>query len=207
MSTPWLDIPLADYEQHMALPQVGQAQLIAAQFAALLAVHRPSSVAIIGCAGGNGFDCLVGTAVERVVGVDVNARYVDAARQRYAASLPGLELVTADIQSSAKLFEPVDLIYAALLFEYVDLARAMSSLRRHCRAGGVLATLIQLPHESMGAVSPSPFASLLSLDSIMRLISAEALCEHAQAAGFQQEASSTVVSPAGKRFALQTFCG
>jgi hypothetical protein len=33
MSNPWLNIPLADYEGHMSLPAVGQAQMIAEQFA------------------------------------------------------------------------------------------------------------------------------------------------------------------------------
>ena len=53
---PWLTIPLADYEAHMALPQVGQARLLADLFAAELRVGSPSSVAVLGCAGGNGFE-------------------------------------------------------------------------------------------------------------------------------------------------------
>lgn len=203
--SPWLDIPLTDYERHMALPQVGQAKLVADQLAALVALHRPSSVAIAGCAGGNGFERLAAAGVERVVGVDINPRYIEAARNRFAASLPHLELLTADIQSSATLFQPVDFIYAALLFEYVDPMRAMISLRRHCRPGGVLATVIQLPHENLAAVSPSPYVSLQALGSTLRLIAAEELCAHAEQAGFRQTACSTLVSPGGKEFALQTF--
>ena len=42
---PWLTIPLADYEAHMALPQVGQAQLLADLFAALVLEYvEPESV-------------------------------------------------------------------------------------------------------------------------------------------------------------------
>jgi SAM-dependent methyltransferase len=205
MRTPWLDIPLTDYERHMALPQVGQAQLVADQLAALVANHRPSSVAIVGCAGGNGFERLGSAGVERIVGLDINPRYIEAARKRFATSLPALELITADIQSSARLFEAVDFIYAALLFEYVDPMRAMISLRRHCRTGGVLATVIQLPHESLGAVSPSPYVSLQALASTLRLVAAEELRVHAEQAGFRQTACSRLVSPGGKEFALQTF--
>jgi SAM-dependent methyltransferase len=203
MRTPWLDIPLTDYERHMALPQVGQAQLVADQLAALLAIHRPSSVAIAGCAGGNGFGHLGG--VERVVGVDINPRYLEAARNRFAASVPGLELLTADIQSAAMLFEPVDFIYAALLFEYVDPMRAMISLRRHCRPGGVLATVIQLPHAHLDAVSPSPYVSLQALGPTLRLVASDELCAYAEQAGFRQMACSRLASPGGKEFALQTF--
>jgi hypothetical protein len=52
---PWLTIPLSDYEAHTALPQVGQAQLLADLFAAEL-----RALAVVGrgarCAGGNGFE-------------------------------------------------------------------------------------------------------------------------------------------------------
>ena len=50
MRSPWLDIPLADYEAHMALATVGQAQLIAHELDGLVRTHAPRSVAVIGCA-------------------------------------------------------------------------------------------------------------------------------------------------------------
>jgi hypothetical protein len=65
---PWLTIPLADYEAHMALPQVGQAQLLADLFAAELRARSPASVAVLGCAGGNGFEHA--PAALRVVGIE-----------------------------------------------------------------------------------------------------------------------------------------
>src|SRR5262245_29461071 len=139
--TAWLEIPLDDYEAHMSMPAIGQASMIADQLAALVARFRPASVAVIGCAGGNGFDRL---SVERLVGVDINPRYIDQAFARHT----GVELYVGDIQGAQRLFQPVELIYAALLFEYVDVARSMRNLGRHCVQGGVLATLVQLPHES-----------------------------------------------------------
>jgi len=33
LSSPWLTIPLEDYEAHMALPAVGQSQILAEQLA------------------------------------------------------------------------------------------------------------------------------------------------------------------------------
>jgi len=141
MRNPWLDIPLADYEAHMALPTIGQDRLIADQLSALIRTHEPSSVAILGCAGGNGFDCLLDAGLDRVVGVDINPRYIEEARQRYEGRIPGLDLRVADIQACMSLFEPVDFMYAALLFEYVDLARTMTVLRRHCKPNGVLAVI------------------------------------------------------------------
>jgi len=64
--SPWLDIPLADYEGHMSVPGVGQAEMLASQFAELLEKWSPASAAVIGCAGGNGFDRLRVEVTERV---------------------------------------------------------------------------------------------------------------------------------------------
>jgi len=201
----WLDIPLADYEGHMALPAVGQAQLIARLFAELIREQRPRSVALMGCAGGNGFEHLIGSTVERSVGVDINERYLEKARERYASALPGLALHAADIQSEAAIFDPVDLIYAALVLEYVDLGAAMRTLRRHCRTGGTLATLIQLPHRSQGHVSASPYTSLGRLGPAMRLVSGDDLIREAAGAGFRLEETQTPATAAGKEFALHRF--
>jgi trans-aconitate methyltransferase len=202
---PWLDIPLADYEAHMALPAIGQSRLIADELDNLIGTYSPRSVAIIGCAGGNGFDRLVGAGVARVVGVDINPDYIGEARRRYAASIPGLELHLADIQSSAPLFEPADLIYIALVLEYVDLPRTLGALRRHCKPGGALAALSQLPHETMTEVSPSPYASLESLAPGMRLVSAEELQQLAKQVGFSPRRSRVVLSSGGKSFRVDEF--
>lgn len=202
---PWLDIPLADYEAHMTLPTVGQAQLIAHELDVLVRTHSPRSLAVIGCAGGNGFDCAVGSSVSRVVGVDINPQYIERARERYKDRLPGLELHLADIQASESLFDPIDLIYVALVLEYVDLARTMSVLRSHCNPNGVLAVLSQLPHETTSHVSPSPYTSLQLLAPAMRLISQEELERQARHAGFVPLHSRMSAATGGKRFRIDEF--
>ena len=204
-NNPWLDIPLADYEAHMALPTVGQSQLIADELAALVRRHSPTSVAVVGCAGGNGFDRLSGTSVTRVVGVDINPAYIEQARQRHAARIPGLELYAADLESAGVLFEPVDLVYVALVLEYVDTGRAMHTLLRYCKSGSVLAVLSQLPHEQMAHVSPSPYTSLQRLEPRMRLVVPEVLQEHARQAGFAPGRSRTVAATGGKNFSVLEF--
>ena len=205
MRNPWLDIPLGDYEAHMALPGIGQSQLIADQLDILVRTYAPSSVAILGCAGGNGFERLIGTSVSRVVGVDINPQYIEKTRQRYAGRVPGLKLLVGDIQTLTSLFEPVDFIYAALIFEYVDIARAMSVLRHHCKPKGVLAVLSQVPHETLPEVTPSPYSSLRLLEPGMHLLSHEGLQRHATQAGFTPEDSRNVLSPGGKQFTVETF--
>jgi ubiquinone/menaquinone biosynthesis C-methylase UbiE len=179
MQNPWLTIPLDDYEGHMALASIGQAQMLANQFERLMVQYSPASVAIIGCAGGNGLERLAPGQVERVVAVDINPGYLEQTRIRYARRLKDLELHCADVQSNTLLFEPVAFMYAALLFEYVDVPRVLAVLRRNCQAEAILATVLQLPHASQASVSASPYTSLSSLATHIKLV--------------------------GKQFCLQTF--
>jgi trans-aconitate methyltransferase len=114
-------------------------------------------------------------------------------------------LYVADFQTSGSLFDPVDLIYAALVFEYVDLAKAMSALLRHCRPNGILAVLSQVPHETMTHVSQSPYASLQLLAPRMNFVSQKELQRKAAQAGFSSEHSRAILSAGGKRFSVEEF--
>jgi SAM-dependent methyltransferase len=205
MSNPWLDIPLDDYERHMSLPAVGQAQMIAEQLDRALDRWSPRSVAVVGCAGGNGLDRLMGRPIERVVAVDLNPQYIERARDRHAKRLPGLELVCADVQSESVAYGPVDFTYAALLFEYVDLQATLKTLKRNSRPGAVLTAVLQLAHSSMHSVSPSPYKSLGALAGVMTLVPPEELCEAAEGVGFTAAGSSILELSSGKKFWVQNF--
>ena len=92
---PWLEVPLADYENHMNSAGVEQLAALSELFAEALAYCQPESVAVIGIAGGNGLDRVDNTVTRRVVGIDINPAYLDAVRQRFE-QMPGLELICAD---------------------------------------------------------------------------------------------------------------
>jgi ubiquinone/menaquinone biosynthesis C-methylase UbiE len=205
MQNPWLAIPLGDYEAHMSLPSINQAAMLADELELLLEQMSPASLAIIGCAGGNGLERIKPGQLERLVAVDVNPKYIEHTRDRYAMRLPNLELHCADVESESMQFEPVDLTFAALIFEYVDVPSALRSLKRTSRAGGTLAVLLQLSHPSQGEVSASRYASLRALEPAMKLISPQELCREAAAAGFQAARCKTIGLPSGKEFWLQTF--
>ena len=142
-----------------------------------------------------------------VVAVDVNPDYVAQARVRYANRLTRLETICADVQSDSLAYEPVDLTYAALIFEYVELTSALTTLRRNSRLGGVLTTVLQLRHSTMHAVSPTPYKSLSNLSPFMTLVAPEALGEAASAAGFTAIDSNVIEVGSGKQFCVQTFRG
>jgi SAM-dependent methyltransferase len=207
VGNPWLGIPLSDYERHMALPGVGQAEMLSSELLTAVAAHRARSLAVIGCAGGNGFDRLASVALERVVGIDINPAFIEVARERHSASLHGLELYVGDIGMPLEI-APVDVVFAGLVLEYVELAGAMRTLRALCRGdGGHLIALLQLASRSAPPVSPSPYTSLATLGECMRLHQPKAVIEAAERAGFRRESERKRVLPSGKEFSLLTFAG
>lgn len=200
---PWLSIPLADYEGHMALPHVAQSGLLADLLAAAVQRHRPHSVAVLGCAGGNGFERVPPPL--RLVGIDLNPAYVAAARQRFAHRNPPPELYVADLQTQPIDCAPVDLVFAGLLFEYVTIAQVLQRIPALLTASGVLVTVVQRPSATVAEVTPSPFTSLTRLVPALHLVAPEALRASADTIGLIEIAAETTTAAGGKQFRVQTF--
>ena len=205
VASPWLDIPLADYEGHMALPEIAQARMVADELECAVRQHAPSSVAIIGCSGGNGFERLIGTTAERVVGIDINPTYVAAAQARFGTQLTKLALYVADIHDALPNIIPVEMIFAGLIFEYVDLRAAMHNLRRLCAHGGTLVAVLQAPSADAKAVSLSPYRSLQRLAPAMRLRYPREVKDAAVEAGLVPATTRTLTLPSGKSFFVMSF--
>lgn len=205
MRSPWLDIPLGDYEGHMALPGVAQAALLADVLAEVLALRAPDSLALLGCAGGNGLERVDSRITPRVVAVDINERYVHAAHARFAARFPAFSAIAADLEIDSLDIEPVALVYAALLFEYVDVPRTLARIRPLVRDGGALVTLVQEPSADIPDVTPTPFATLLTLSPAMRLVTPDDLRAHAARVSLAEAGASRRSTSAGKTFTVQVF--
>jgi trans-aconitate methyltransferase len=212
MGNPWLEIPLADYEGHMASPEVDQARMLSDALAALLQAHRPRALAVIGCAGGNGFERIRSTraSVSRVVGVDVNPAYLDETGRRFGAAFDQLELICADVACDELGFAPVDLMFAALVFEYVardDLGRALRSLVARLNRGGVLAVLLQLPAPEATAVTATPFTRVAALAPALHLLPPDEMLRTAREVGLALTDSRRIELPTGKCFQLLELTG
>ena len=205
MENPWLSIPLAEYEGHMALPEIGQAEVLAAELEFVVRQYSPKSVAVIGCAGGNGLDRLVESGVERIVGIDINPAYVETVRRRFGSRIPGLELHVADIQSMLPQIAPVDLIFAALILEYVDVPMTMRSFQKLCAPDGALVVILQSASPNVEKTSPSPYKSIQLLAPAMRLLDQGHVQERAIAAGFSLASSRVVSLRSGKDFVVLCF--
>jgi trans-aconitate methyltransferase len=203
VSNVWLDVPLRAYEAHMAAADVGQAQLLGELLATAMILHRPRSLAVLGCAGGNGFE-RVPADIERVVGVDLNPAFIAAARARFAGCLPQLELYVADVTAGLS-YEPVMLAFAGLLLEYVDVVQALRSIQDRLAPTGALVTVVQLPGAAP-VVTPTPQARLLApLAAAFHHVAPHALTDAARRCGMRQTSSTMACASGGKTFQVQTF--
>lgn len=189
----------------MSLPTIAQAEMLATEFSEALRQFSPESLAVIGCAGGNGFD-RIPPSVKRVVGVDINPSYIASVSSRYLGRVPGLEFHVADIQAAPLPFAPVDLVFAALVFEYVALPAALVNLAGVCRPGGRFVAVLQQPSAHVHAVSPSPYTSIQVLVPLMRLVPPAELTACAASSGFALESERTVVLKSRKEFVVQVYC-
>ncbi|MBW1781625.1 MAG: class I SAM-dependent methyltransferase [Deltaproteobacteria bacterium] len=202
---PWMKIPLSDYEGHMSMTTVGQAQMLSDIFADMLNRYLPDSVAMLGCSGGNGFDHTRRSSVTRVVGIDINPEYIERTRTRYGRSVPSLELFCGDIESDAFAFKPVDLVFAGLVFEYVEGRKVLCRIRNMMNPGGVLVAILQLPATDMGKITPSPYKSLELLETSMSLVEPEKFIKLAESCGFYRDEAQIRNSIGRKEFLIIHF--
>lgn len=202
---PWLEIPLEDYEAHMSMASVAQAQYLAQVLEGRVRELCPASVAVIGCAGGNGFQLLSPGQVKRVVGIDINPHFIDTARKRYADRFQTLELLCGDVVTMGDRLEPVDFVFAGLLFEYVDCAGGLASIVKLLRAGGHLSVVLQLPAGAMPAVSPTPYGSLFRLEESFRFVVPGEFESAAGSAGLRLLRRSCRTLDSGKSFQEYLF--
>jgi SAM-dependent methyltransferase len=202
---PWLRIPAADYEGHMSSPAVGQFQALSDLFAAALAEFRPPSVAVVGCATGNGFEHVDPWATKRLVGIDINPSYLTIARERHSARLPQLELLQQDCASAAFQMAPVEMVFAALIFEYVPLARTLANISRSLLPGGILVSGLQLPSDASGPVTKTAFTSLELLSDIMTLVDPEDFKNHCRDNRLDVQAERILPLKQGKAIYVGTY--
>ncbi len=189
----------------MARPDVGQARFLADELRAAARRHDPESVAVVGCAGGNGLEGLSASRVRRILAIDINPDYVAATAARHGRTAPGLEPLVADIAAPLPPLQPADLVFAGLVLEYTACLPAFAGLRSLCAPGGHLVVVTQLPSESLPAVSPSPYRALDALRDAMRLVDPPVLAAAAGTAGFVQAHCRRHTLPSGKAFLVAEF--
>lgn len=188
----------------MSSPAVRQSQALRAILKEELDRLRPKTVAMLGCAGGSGFDVVDPEVTQKVYGIDINPEYLERARERYADKIPGLELIRTDLNSDESPRFRVDFIYAGLIFEYLDLDIAFPRIVDSLFPGGKITTVIQ---RSRGSefVTKTKFSSLEKLGALANEISFEDLSRRAEACDLKQEFTRTVILNEKKEFVVTGF--
>jgi hypothetical protein len=197
MSNPWLSVPLNEYEQHMSAEEVRQLGVLSELFAEAIARCCPSSIAVLGIAGGNGLEHIDNSVTTRIIGLDLNPQYIEAVRHRYS-HLSGLELHSVDLGRQHLALEPVQLVHAALIFEHAGVGCCLENAIALTAPGGSLSIVLQLPAENGQAVARSSFSSIQNLHSHFSVVSPTWLGQSLATRGFRLTHERARDLPAGK---------
>ena len=204
MTSPWLSIPLEDYEGHMSSAGVQQLPALAELFKYALERYAPESLAVLGVAGGNGLEHVDSAVTKRLVAVDINPIYLDSVQQRFGAK-PGMELRCCDLSRSDLSLEPVALVHAALIFEHTGLGRPLENALSLVAPGGKLSVVLQLPSESGKAIAGTGYVSMQSLNRDFALIDVNEFQRLLVTRQFHLIEQQCLPVPAGKALWLGIF--
>jgi SAM-dependent methyltransferase len=198
MKNPWLNIPVDDYEGHMSSPAVAQLQTLSELFAGVLKDFLPKSLVVFGCATGNGFEHIDSSVTKRIVGVDINPAYLQVLQKRFLRILPNLDLIEQDFASPVFWISPVEMAFAALVFEYVPVDHAIRNISNSLVSGGILVAALQLPSTVSGLVTKTEFSSIETLGSIMTLVAPDNFSHVCSANGLDLKRERTIPLKQGK---------
>ncbi len=206
MSNPWLSIPLEDYEGHMGSPGVRQLTALGELFKRALDYRLPESVAVLGVAGGNGLDQIDCAVTKRIIGVDINPRYLDEVQRRFGpGKFTGLELYCHDLAERDLSLAPVALVHAALIFEHAGLGRALENALSLVAPRGCLSVVLQLPSKDGQDVTPTSYTSIQTLKQDFALIDVKEFQGLLGHKGFQLVEQEDRLLPGGKMLWLGVF--
>ena len=183
---------------------VQQLGALADLFKCVLDRYLPEGVAVLGVAGGNGLEHIDGAITRRIVGLDINQRYLGEVQRRFA-TLTGLELHCLDLDEPGLRVEPVALVHAALIFEHVGLGIALENALSLVAAGGRLTVVLQLPSEEEQGVASTNYTSMQTLKKDFALIDTAEFQSLLNQKGFRLVEQETRTLPAGKALWLGVF--
>jgi predicted TPR repeat methyltransferase len=201
-SSPWLAIPLADYERHMSAASVAQAAMLSDTLHQLVMASRPKSLALLGSAGGNGLERIDPLVTRRVVAVDLNAAFLEACGARHAQRFNKFEPVHCDLSDGLPFSDPVDLVYAALVVEYLDQDAFLAYAPSLVTNDGRIAFVFQNRDERATPVSDSGVHSLQWLSAVHTAVDVDRLAEVLQSRDMKVADRRAIASAPGKLFTL-----
>jgi len=186
----------------MALPAVGQAELLSGELSRAIESVKPNSLALLGCAGGNGLDQIAVQKMSRVICLDINPEFTEELGKRYSRRIPGLECHVGEAETFRSDIT-VDLVFGALVFEYTRLTEAIESVARLLANEGEFVSLLQLPADGIPTVTPSPYAQALNIVlECFHYVDPQELENLSRRAGMSLVEKRIVTLDSGKSFAV-----
>lgn len=199
---PWKEIPIDDYENHMSHISVGQLILLSALTQKYLKKINPSTCIFIGVAGGNGLEHIDNNITKKVIGIDINQKYLDVTYKRYHDRINSLELINRDITGNTNSICKADLIWAGLVVEYIGIDKCFEFCRNNISPGGHFIVTIQR-NNNLKSVSPTGIESIKKAALIFQEVDPNLVQEKAEKMGFICTSQEENQLPNGKSF--QTF--
>lgn len=205
MENVWNKIPLKDYELHMQHESVGQLHLLNNLTKKYLEKLSPEIVMFLGIAGGNGLEHIDNNITSQVFGIDINQNYLDETEKRFKNQIPNLNLLNIDI-SSGKIekLTNANLIWAALIFEYVEIEKCFEFIYNNIQDNGYLIVTIQA-NNGASSVSQTGIKTIKSIGQIFRLIDPSDLLSFADKFGFVKTDFEENILPNEKSLKTYTF--
>jgi len=200
----WNNIPLDDYESHMKQPNVGQAQLLNVLTKKYLQKHSPEHILFLGISGGNGLEHISQKDVKRIFAIDVNQSYLEETHRRYGNKLKQLQLVNADINTTEDYFIKANLIWGALILEYVDVDQCFRFLNKNTAPNAVAIFTIQ-SNNGVQSISQTRIESLNAIEHLFQIVNADELQHKALSYGFELQSREENMLPNGKSFITFEF--
>ena len=200
----WNRIPLEDYERHMQHENVAQAQLLNDLTSKYLQKHNPESPLFLGISGGNGLEHIDVNKTKRVYGIDVNQSYLEETQKRFGEKIKQLVLINADISTSSESFLKADFVWAALIFEYIDIQKGFEFIANNIGESAKLIITIQSNNGNQ-SVSQTGVESIKSVKEIFKNVDKDNLQINASKFGFELIGSKENILPNGKSFLTYEF--
>ena len=201
---PWTQIPLPDYEKHMTHETVGQLQLLSQLTKEKLKHYTPHAFAILGICGGNGLEHVDNTVTSLVYGVDINADYLRACKERFGRKIPHLKLIECDINKKPLPRFDANLVWAALIFEYIDMDKGLSEIHKNLKQNGSLIAIIQKNNGEV-SVSPTGVETIKKASDVFNVVDETLLIEKAKKIGLIEKSRAEHFLPNGKSFVCIDF--
>lgn len=196
---PWQQIPYSDYEKHMKNQDVYQLQTLNQIFDKHLRAFQPKTILVLGCGGGNGFEHIDDHVTKRVIGLDINEKYLEICRNLYSGRGYALDLISCDFEGSDFDDIKIDYISCALFLEYVDIGQSLIKIHQMLNFDAILNIVIQRSN-NISFVSKTQVESLNVLESIAKEIDEDDFEQTLFQRGFQIASKEIIRLPNGKEF-------